>query len=114
MNLDKFFWRYPAKGQTCFELACEVWEHITGQDISDTMQSIARREAGSLKRFRRLEKPESPCIALFQGVGHRTHCGVYIDGRVLHLASEGTMCVPVTSIMPFGFKSVKYYAVDSN
>lgn len=114
MNLDKFFTRRRGPNYTCYNLACEVWEHLTGRDISRAVEQIGKRATGELKMFRRLERPVSPCLALFQGMGHFTHVGVFIDGRVLHLGSEGVMCVPVSTLLCFGFKTVKYYAVDDN
>lgn len=114
MSLAQFFTRRPGPNYTCWNLACEVWRHLTGQDISGALQSISLREAGALKRFTRLPQPASPCICLFQGAGHRTHCGVFVDGRVLHLAREGVHHMPISTVMLFGFRSVKFYAAHNN
>lgn len=40
MNLDQFLDRTWTKTYTCNEFACEVWQHITGEDLTQRLQDF--------------------------------------------------------------------------
>lgn len=40
MNLDQFLDRTWSKTYTCNEFACEAWQHITGEDLTQRLQDF--------------------------------------------------------------------------
>lgn len=117
MNLNQFKTKtYDSANYNCAHFLCDAWLEITNQDISfalfDLCKAREQREVKSdkLKRFKRLDKPESPCILLFSGKTE-THTGIFLDNLVLHFTENGMQYVPL-SIAMIGFDSVRYYTYD--
>ncbi len=117
MSIDQFFNRqYSAGDYNCAHFVSEVWRHVTGEDISQQLSGFLlppRDRAAKVKirrRFRRLEKPKSPCIVLMQRPGASAHVGVFILGRVFHIRREGVEFQPL-EVVTLGFKTHRFYDV---
>lgn len=91
METDKFLDRvYDLKNYNCAHFVTEVWEDLTGEDISELCGSFVGNDAwSSLKDRKKLRKPESPCVAIMQNPSILPHAGIYVEGRILHITETG-------------------------
>lgn len=90
---------------TCYEFACDAWQHIADENLTERMQEFLN----GIGAFTRLEVPASPCIAFFYRTDKSpTHVGLFIDGRILHLGFRGAQYVPLDLLMTT-FKEVRFY-----
>lgn len=115
MSIDKFLFRkYNRKKYNCAHLVAEVWQELTGRDISRALQGFLRGQGettailSELRAFRRLPAPKSPCIALFTAKRLAPHVGIYIKGKVLHIQRRGVEYQPV-EIASEGFRKTRFY-----
>jgi len=123
MSIDKYLDKvYDEKNYNCSHFAAEVWKDLTGIDISNLIgQVYTSRRANAHKAelrqflgaFQALEKPVSPCIALFILPRKTTHVGIVLDGRILHIGPKGVEWTFAETIM-INFKKVRYYNVKNN
>lgn len=120
MNIDEFFNRqYDEDSYNCAHFVCEVWAKLTGESITDAMRGFlqpaqARQAAFSLRRyFDKLDRPESPCIALMQRPRAAPHVGIYLRGRILHITELGVEFLPA-DVASRGFVTIKYYHAKNN
>lgn len=120
MSIDKFFFRiYNRKTYNCAHLACEVWKHLTGEDLSKQMQGFfaGRGETKAvlkdLRGFVRLPKPVSPCIVLLQAPRLAPHVGIFLKGRVIHIQPRGVEFQPI-EIVSNNFTKVGFYKWQPN
>lgn len=104
MNLDQFLDRTWSKDYTCNEFSCEVWQHITGENLKERLTSFLNG-TGS---FTQLSAPESPCIALFLRKNADSHVGIFFEGKLLHLTQKGAHYVHL-EIMQGGFQQPRFY-----
>lgn len=104
MNLDQFLDRTWTKSYTCNDFACEVWKHITGEDMAQRLQSFLNG-AGS---FSPIDVPKSPCIVFFNRKNADSHVGVFFDGKLLHLTPKGVHYVYL-EIAQNGFQQTRFY-----
>ncbi len=94
MSTDKYLDReYHYSRYNCSHFVNEVWMDLTGECIIGICQSFIQGSDGDFtKRIReriRLEKPETPCVAIMQTDQKIMHAGVFIDGDILHLTESG-------------------------
>jgi len=114
VSIDEFFHREYSKKYHCAHFACEVWQSLTGEDISNKFGGILApvgeqvAEYNLRRVFTRLKKPESPCIVLMQRKGTTPHVGIYIRGRVLHITKAGVQYQPL-DIASIEFNRVGFY-----
>lgn len=116
MDLDRFFHRrYSQDLYNCAHFTAEVWEALTGDNIEAKLgpflHAPSERSAPLALRasFRRLEKPENPCIVLMQRRGLLPHVGVYLNRRIFHIqAAVGVQFLP-PEVVTFGFHKIGYY-----
>lgn len=115
IGLDSFFTRrYNRETYNCAHFACEVWTHITGRDITKELDGFLqppkeRRTDPALRRvFRKLDKPESPCLVLMQRHRSVPHVGVFVRGKVIHLHEMGVEFLPV-DVASRGFEKLGFY-----
>jgi hypothetical protein len=115
MSIDVFFKRkYNRNNYNCAHFVCEVWQHITGENIAHKLSGLLKpadeMQAGlGLRRhFEKLKTPASPCIALMQRKGAASHVGLYKDGRILHIHEFGVEFQPV-DVAARGFEKIGFY-----
>lgn len=99
MSIDQFFGvKYDKKSYNCYHFSCDVWRHLTGEDLSqiidDQMQTTGILYRRYVRQFRELVKPVSPCLVIMQNPHEITHMGIFYNGRVLHLTESGTEYQP--------------------
>lgn len=106
--------QYNRETYNCAHFVCDVWKELTGKDIEKELSGFLRppkeRQAGmDLRRtFRKLEKPESPCVVLMQRPGTVPHVGVFVRGKVIHIHERGVEFLPL-DIAARGFDRLGYY-----
>jgi len=120
MNLDRFFDRvYNDAKYNCAHFVCEVWKELNNQDISEALtwaktgRSLRVMDAHRLGQFERILAPVSPCLALFQANQGASHVGIWLDGKILHLAQNGVEWTYLETVM-IGFRNVRFYNVKKN
>lgn len=115
----KFSWR----SYNCAHFTREVWLDLTGVDlglrvptdisrqtIMDAFELGEREVVGSL--IREIPEATDPCLVLLSpGVRCVPHCGVYVNGALLHLPKGGKVAhQKLEDVMEQGgFKSVRYF-----
>ncbi|TCB50952.1 hypothetical protein E0H80_06170 [Acinetobacter sp. ANC 4779] len=105
MVINDLFDREYTQDYTCNEFACEAWERITGENLTERLNDYLN-DAGS---FEGLDVPISPCIAFFsRNPKSSTHVGLFYEGKILHLSPRGVQHIPLDYIM-LGFKTVSFY-----
>ena len=104
MNLDQLLDRTWTKAYTCNEFACEVWQHITGEDLTQRLQDFLN----GIGSFIPIDLPESPCIAFFSRENADSHVGIFFEGKLLHLTPKGVHYVYL-EIAQSGFQQTRFY-----
>jgi len=105
VNFESLLCKTYQPNYTCYEFACEAWQHITGISLSGRMQDFLN----GIGSFEQLEAPVSPCIAfLYRSDKSPTHVGLFIEGRILHLGYRGAQYAPLDLLMTT-FKEVRFY-----
>jgi hypothetical protein len=113
-SIDCFLDRVPTKRYNCLDFAREVWRYLTGEDITDALQLLQgdfeRRRVTKygMRRFRRLERPETPCFVVLKHPYSVPHVGIYLDAKVLHLNATHVDYQPLRVVM-LGFQTVRFY-----
>lgn len=115
MNLDDlFFKKYDKNNYNCAHFVRDAWELETGEDISEELEGFllpakSRYARAALRRiFKKIKKPQSPCIVLMQRPRSVPHVGIYLRGKVLHLHEKGVERM-TPEIASRGFKKVGFY-----
>jgi hypothetical protein len=106
--LDRF--RTPA--YNCADYVAEVWLAETGQDIRPFIGGFfdgERVTAPTRHSLQRLDSPASPCLVLFRRGKDMPHIGVFLRGRVQHLAHLAPIRQPL-HVARLGYRSVRFYA----
>ncbi len=107
MNLDPLFFKvYNKESYRCTHFVGDVWEHLTGDNIFDLLDS----DFALRKNFTRLQKPVAPCIALLQQRGNNPHIGVFLGRTIIHLNRTGVENLK-PSVVARGFsEKIRYYS----
>lgn len=120
MNLDNLYDRkYDSANYNCAHFVCEVWKQIKNEDISTVLNGALKApshrlmDAHSLRAFRRLQAPSSPCVALFQLHRREPHVGIFLDGRILHLTENGVEWTYQETIL-VNFDKVRFYDIEKS
>lgn len=116
MGLDHFLSRtYHADKYTCLHFADDVWRELRGESLIDrlhgidgTQANIGIMQSSAMRNFRKLSRPESPCIVFFRNPGFYNHVGIFVDGSILHLTETGAAYQRINVIAP-QFKRIGYY-----
>lgn len=104
-SINPYLGRTWTKEYTCNEFACEVWQYLTGEDLSERLNNFLNG-SGS---FTVLEVPISPCIVFFnRNRNADSHVGIFYDGKLLHLSATGVQYVPV-EIVAMNFRTMRFY-----
>lgn len=105
MDLDVLLGRVWTAKYTCNEFACEAWQMITGEDLTQRLQDFLNGKSS----FTLHEEPSSPCIVFFtNGKETPTHVGVFFDDKLLHLSGRGGQYIPL-ELIRMGFRQTRYY-----
>lgn len=109
--------QYDDLSYNCLHFACDIYQDITGVALSPAVAELSTsREKrhvcpNKLSHFILIDKPKSPCIAVMRSPVN-VHCGVYIDGKIIHLDDTGIKSQP-PHIAQHNYQSVKYYDYDT-
>ena len=99
-----YTWVYDPETSHCAHYAVAVWNHLTGEDIEPYMLASlsplneAKVDWQARKIFKRVSKPIEPSLVTMRIPGSELHVGVYLDGCVLQLTSDGVTCFPLDVI----------------
>lgn len=105
MNLENLLDRVWTSKYTCNEFACEVWEQITGESLTQRLNDFLNGHSG----FTVHAEPISPCIVFFtNGKETPTHVGVFFEDKLWHLSGRGAQNVPL-QVVSMGFRQARYY-----
>lgn len=105
MNFESLLCKTYQPNYTCYEFACEAWQHVAGENLTKRMHDFLNGTGV----FIQMGAPESPCIAFFyRNNKSPTHVGLFIDGRILHLGFRGAQYAPLDLLMTT-FKEVRFY-----
>lgn len=103
--INDLFDREYTQGYTCNEFACEAWQQITNENLTERLNN----HLNGIGDFEHLSKPISPCIAFFsRNSKSSTHVGLFFQGKILHLSPRGVQYVPLEYVM-LVFKTVSFY-----
>ena len=94
MSISQFFRKtYNAESYNCGHFVCELWEHVTGQNIEHVAEAFRTKELSEYRPFHsllsRLAEPSDPCLVVMRTQSIIPHVGVYIEGAVLHITEDG-------------------------
>ena len=104
-SIDHLLDRKWTQDYTCNEFACETWELLTNESLTDRLNAFLNGEGS----FEVLESPVSPCLVFFgRRDAGQSHVGVFYDGRLLHLSSKGVQYVEI-DIVAMGFRTMRFY-----
>lgn len=105
MSNDNLLDRTWSESYTCNEFACDAWQQITGENLSERLNGFLNGSNG----FQLIETPISPCITFFTNNNKTsTHVGVFFDNKILHLTGRGVQYMPL-EIVKLGFREVRFY-----
>jgi len=117
MNFDKFLdKKYNSKNYNCLHFVKDVYKELFEIDIENVFRGLfdgpgcRKPSVVGLEQLSRLERPISPCIALFQANRRSPHVGIWLGGRILHLSTNGAEWTPLESFM-LDFNKVRFYNV---
>lgn len=121
MNVDQLFDKeYNLHHYNCVHFLRDAWHFITGENIEDSVNTILRpvcKEKGFEMRlkndFIRISKPVTPCIIVLHRAKCAPHVGIWINGKILHLAKTGVELMPL-EIVGIGFDRHRFYLCSRN
>ena len=109
--------RYDDARYNCLHFACAVYQDLTGIDLTANVGELCTSRDNrhvcpeKLSNFVLIDVPKSPSIAVLRSPTH-VHCGIYIDGNIVHLDKDGIKSQP-PHICACNYQSVKYYDYQS-
>lgn len=105
MSINHLLDRIWSKEYTCNEFACEAWQDIKGENLTERLNHFLNGEGD----FKRINEPISPCIVFFSnGPRSSTHVGLFYCDKLLHLSGRGVQFVPL-EIVAMNFREVRFY-----
>lgn len=105
---------YDAQHYNCLDFLRDVWLTVTGEDLAFALptefRGLGKRRLDKvdIRRFRKLRRPETPCIVVLTRPRQDPHVGMYWGGRMLHLGTGGVEFLPL-SLAVRGFKKIRFY-----
>ena len=115
MSIDKFYSRrYNKDSYNCAHFVAEVWEHLTGVDISTSIAGFLLPPKDRYvrlkirKSFKRITLPKSPCILIMHRPKSTPHAGLYYNGKVFQIHEKGVEYQPL-DVACRGFSKVRFY-----
>lgn len=113
-SVDPFFDRMPTETYNCLDFVREVWQAMTGEDITNRFPGLVgdfhsrKVTQEGVRSSTRLQSPVSPCFVVMQRRGMVPHVGIYLDRRILHLHTRGVEFQPLVVVREY-FTSIRYY-----
>jgi len=89
----------------CLHFTYEVWQALTGEDLQKLITIQLKRS--ELRNFIELDKPEEPCLVVFQSRFESPHIGIWLRGKVFHLCSAGVRHTEL-KLASYGFDKVRF------
>jgi len=115
LNVDPYLSRrFDLAAQNCWHLVRDGWLELTGIDLGDrtpvriTTAALLGKFDTDVPAFRKIEKPESPCIVLMRSPGVIPHVGIFYKRRVLQMTQRGASYVPLENATS-GYSEVGFY-----
>lgn len=115
---DDYFNRvYNKDTYNCAHLVCEVWEDITGDNLSEILKGFLQpfkertAELSIKNKLKRSKDPTDPCIVLMTQKNIEPHVGIYTKGKVLHIRELGVHYQPL-AMASFGYSNRRYYTCN--
>lgn len=102
---------YDRESYNCAHLVADAWKIETGEDITNAVVGFLepRREATGLRQFRRLDKPQSPCIVMMRHGIARPHVAIFVRGKILQIRESGVSMLP-PEVATLGYTKIRYYS----
>ena len=120
MSLDVFIKKkYDADNYNCAHFVSEVWEYLYQQNINKNLQGFLLPITDKYvlmdlrKAFKKLKKPQEPCIVLMCRFNGSSHVGIYRKRKVFHLREDG-VALENLRVASIGFKRVNFYEIEKN
>lgn len=105
MSIDNLLDRIWTKDYTCNEFLCDAWKQVVGKDLTKRLDKFLNGKG----RFKRLDKPISPCIVFFtNGPRSSTHVGLFYGSKVLHLSGAGAQYIEL-ELLSMHFRETRFY-----
>lgn len=117
LTLDDFHSEvYHDTENNCSHFVRKLWAFLTGEDICDLVHAWNSKNLPMAMRHRvgleRLKMPTDPCIVLFHRAGDPPHSGIYIEGRIFHMTTDGPRLQEL-SFVSSTFDSTKFYLCNT-
>jgi hypothetical protein len=115
-SIDPFLSRTRKPGYNCLDFVREVWLGLFGDDVRARLDALCASVHGpanqialsGVRGFKKLTRPESPCFVVMQRSKVEPHIGIYLNGRILHLADRAVEFQPVQVACRY-FTRIGYY-----
>lgn len=109
---DLFNKKFNKNNYTCADFVCEAWKELTGFEIKNKFGSFLKPNGKinfkARRDFKRLEKPESPCVVLMLDKKRSPHVGIFYKNKVIHIKESHVEYQPL-NIVSRGFEQVRFY-----
>ena len=113
-SIDQYLDRNQTANYNCLDFVREVWLDMFAIDVTDRLKGLVgafanrRANLSGVKSFKRIFQPENPCFVVMQRFKYVPHCGIYLDGRILHLKPTGVEFQPLVVARAY-FTSIRWY-----
>lgn len=115
MSFDKFFSKqYHKRNYNCAHFVVEVWNDITGKDITKTFgEFLLPEEARGLPddiydNFVKIKEPVSPCIVVMRQPKSVPHVGIFYKNKILQITERGVSYLE-PELATRHYRKVRYY-----
>lgn len=116
MNIELFFFKeYDNSTYNCCHFVQDVWEHLTGIDISLNMTGFTKDKKNRnvtlshMKIYKECKFPKNPSIVYMQHRSLPPHVGIYINGKILHITEKNNVQYTPLSVAAMGFSKIRYF-----
>jgi len=83
--------KYDADKYCCEHFLIDAYRHYTGIDLAPKLLTRGFFSAWNIRNFDPVDAPKQHTIVMFRNRSGKTHVGLWIDGRVLHLEPHGVV-----------------------
>ena len=101
---------YDADSYCCEHFLIDAYKHYRQIDLSPKLLTRGFFNAWNIRNFDPVDAPKQYTIVMFRNGSGKTHVGLWIDGRVLHLEPHGVVWQPLDYIKR-DFERVIFYEV---
>lgn len=109
-SIDPFLNRVRKQGYNCADFAAEVWEYLTNMPAKYLVEDWAIK---SRSRIRRILYPANPCIIIMYAKRTIPHVGIFVRGRVIHLADAGAE-YQLVEVATRSYRNHRFYVPEEN